>query len=330
MSSTSQGKDHKSRLGRGLSSLLSEPVPVAIPAGRPAAPVVGSDPSGVAGSSAPDASPITAPSGQDRVELVDLGRLSPSPYQPRRAFDERGLAELAASIKSAGVMQPILARAGASGLEIIAGERRWRAARDAGLTHVPVLVRALTDQEAAEWSLVENLQREDLNPVDRSTALRRLFSDFGLSHGAIAERVGLDRSTVTNLIRLGELEPEVLGLLASGGLTAGHGKALLALDPGAKRVELAKKAAKDGLSVRRLEQLTAAASAQRRPGRTRRTNTKSAALLDMERQLRENLATEVSIDARGDGTRGTIAIVFYDLDHFDRLLSTLGVRQPTS
>ncbi|MCA9294289.1 MAG: ParB/RepB/Spo0J family partition protein [Phycisphaerales bacterium] len=333
MAGTPSGKEHKSRLGRGLSSLLSEPVPVPVPVpvavAPPASPVAPSE-AAVSGE-APAPMPALgvgdvsaeAVEAQDRVELVALERMTPSPYQPRRVFDERGLAELAASIKTAGVMQPILARASGEGLEIIAGERRWRAARDAGLTHVPVLVRTLTDQEAAEWSLVENLQREDLNPVDRCTALRRLFTDFGLSHGAIAERVGLDRSTVTNFIRLGELEPAILELMSTGALSAGHGKALLAVAPGVRRVDLAKRAAKEGMSVRRLEQLTGPGRSG--AGASRMASGKSPAVMDMERQLREHLATEVTIESRGDGTRGTISIAFYDLDHFDRLLQALGV-----
>ena len=321
MGPASSSKEHKSRLGRGLSSLLSEPVPVSPPKAIESS--VRATPVGPAESSLElDEKPMPAEAA-DRVQLIELGHLTPSPFQPRREFDATSLAELAASIKTAGVMQPILARTGEKGLEIIAGERRWRAARDAGLTHVPVLVRTLTDQETAEWSLVENLQREDLNAADRSTALRRLATDFGLSHGAIAERVGLDRSTVTNLIRLGELEKEILSLLSSGELSAGHGKALLALAPGATRIKLAQRAAKEGLSVRHLERISSDTSVKR--GKRAHPASKSSAVIDMEHQLRDHLGTDVSIDARGDGKRGTISIAFYDLDHFDRLLKSLGV-----
>ncbi len=326
MGTTTTKKDHKPRLGRGLSSLLSEPVPVS-PTGKkpPSASLPAPESSATPVADAHHEAERSTGASSDHVQHIELDRLRPNPFQPRRDFDVTALAELAMSIKSAGVMQPILARtvAGKSDdYEIIAGERRWRAARDAGLAQVPVLIRTLTDQETAEWSLVENVQREDLNAVDRSMALRRLASDFGLSHGAIADRVGLNRSSVTNLIRLGELEKVILDLLCDGTLSAGHGKALLAMAPGAARVALAKRAAKQTLSVRRVEQLASGGSGGKRKQAS--TPAKTPAVIDMERQLREHLGTEVSIETR-DGKRGTIAIAFYDIDHFDRLRKILGV-----
>ena len=316
-SSAPAGKEHKSRLGRGLSSLLSDPVPVSAPAPPLAAP------------SASDASVTTrsteAMGTEDQVMMIALDQLEPSQFQPRRRFDPDALAALAASIKATGVMQPVLARAREQGgYEIIAGERRWRAARDAGLERVPVLVRTLSDQETAEWSLVENLQREDLNALDRSVALRRLAEEFGLSHGSIADRVGLERSSVTNLIRLGDLEGEILELLGAGTLGAGHGKALLSMAAGRRRVDLARRAAKAGWSVRRLER---AASAGRSGAQPRSQAPKSPAVIDMERQLRDHLGSDVAIDTKGDGKRGTITIAFYDLEHFSRLVSQLGLQR---
>ncbi|MCL4221489.1 MAG: ParB/RepB/Spo0J family partition protein [Phycisphaerales bacterium] len=253
--------------------------------------------------------------------MVRLDSICPSPFQPRTSFDQAELSGLAESIRRAGVLQPVLARRGAEQgtYELVAGERRWRAAEMAGLERIPALVLTLSDEEAAEWALVENLQRSDLNPMERARALRMLSERFGMTHGQIADRVGLERSSVANLVRLTELEEEVQELISKGRLGAGHGKALLAIEAGERRVRLALRAAEEEWPVRRLE------ASARNDGTSpaRKPRTAPAALADLERRLGEHLGTRVRITTVRDGTRGRIAIEFYSLDHFDGLMSKM-------
>jgi ParB family transcriptional regulator, chromosome partitioning protein len=272
------------------------------------------------------------PSGP-RVVQISLDSAEPNRFQPRRTFDEVQLNELAASIRSAGVVQPILVRAGPPGhatrYEIVAGERRWRACKLAGLTHVPALVATLTDEQSAEWALVENIQRADLSPMERAWAVRGLAERFGLSHAQIGDKLGIDRSTAANLSRLTELEKEIHDLLDSGQISAGHGKVLVGMNPGPVRIGLAKQAANQGWSVRRLEQ-AAARAAQAPTGAAPDVKigegaiAKAAAMKDLERQLGEHLGTSVRIRASAGGKRGSLVIKFFDLDHFDGLMSKIG------
>ncbi len=261
---------------------------------------------------------------------ITLESAEPNRFQPRRVFDEAQLKELAASIRSAGVVQPILVRRGAPGMyEIVAGERRWRACKAAGLTHVPAVVAELSDEQAAEWALIENIQRAELSPMERAWAVRGLAERFGLTHGQIGEKLGIDRSSAANLARLTELEKEIHELLENGQIALGHGKVLLGMTPGPVRVGLAKQAASQGWSVRRLEQ--AAARAAQAPGGAapevrigEQAISKAAAMMDLERQLGEHLGTSVRIRASAGGKRGSLVIKFYDLDHFDGLMSKVG------
>lgn len=272
---------------------------------------------------------------------LPVDRVVASPFQPRRRFDEAALATLAASIRAAGVMQPILVRHVRVGVgpvderfELIAGERRWRAAQQAGLLAVPALVVELSDEEAAEHALIENMQREDLSALERATALANLATRFGLTHAAIAERLGLDRATVTNLIRLNELEPGIQALLEQGALLAGHGKALLAHPAGPARERLARQAAAGGWSVRKLEKAAAVpasdADAATPPAITtdqaivKETRRRVAA--DVAKALSEHLGTKVEIKTDARGTRGRIVVRFYDLDQFEGVMARMGVR----
>src|SRR5207248_2832206 len=170
--------------------------------------------------------------GLSDFHLIAVTAIVPSRFQPRKVMDEGAIARLADSIKRSGLMQPVVVRPAGGGYELIAGERRWRAAKLAGLVQIPALVREVGDEQAAEWGLVENVQREDLNAMERAWALRDLSQKFGLQQSELADRVGLDRSTVANLIRLTELEPEIADLIAKGKLSAGHGKALLMVPAG--------------------------------------------------------------------------------------------------
>lgn len=303
------------RLGRGLSALMQASVPVEV------SPVAGEHYRTL---DEPQPAAVVSDVGkppQQAVESIALASIRVSPFQPRTTFDPAELAGLAESIRQAGVIQPILVRrAGEVGTyELVAGERRWRAAEMAGLETIPALVLVLSDEEAAEWALVENLQRADLNPMERARALKMLSEQFGLTHGRIAERVGLERSSVANLVRLTELEDEVQELIAGGKLGAGHGKALLGVEAGERRILLAMRAAEEEWPVRRLERSVREDGA----GSVRRARAAPAALTDLERRLGEHLGTRVRIHTVRDGTRGRISIEFYGLDHFDGLMSKM-------
>jgi ParB family chromosome partitioning protein len=247
------------------------------------------------------------------------------------------VSSLAASIKSAGVMQPVIVRpTRSSGVragekrvyEIVAGERRWRAAQLAGLTHIPAIVRPLTDEQSAEWALVENVQREDLNAMDRAVALKALCEGFGASHAELGERIGLDRSTIANLIRLTELEGDIADLISKGSLGAGHGKALLAAPAGPHRVRLAKEAAQRSYSVRRVEyeaKRLATGASPELPPPSGLPSPREAVLRDIEKRIAQSLGTKVYIRTDATGKKGQITLDFYNLDQFDGLLSRLGV-----
>ncbi|TVQ62073.1 MAG: ParB/RepB/Spo0J family partition protein [Phycisphaerales bacterium] len=303
------------RLGRGLNSLIapSQPVPIDL---------------------APDHVPENPQNeggvSLGLVRLIDTEVIRPSPFQPRREFNDESLSGLAESIRRSGLMQPIVVRpAPEGGYELIAGERRWRAAQRAGLTRVPASVQDLGDAEAAEWAVVENVQREDLNPIERGWAFRALAERFEMSHAEIGERVGLDRSSVANLIRLTDLEEPIQRLVAAGGLGMGHARAVLGLSPGEGRVRLARRAAEEQWTARKLE--AAVRSAKRHADLAERPEAgpptpaqRAAALGELEKQLGEHLGTKVAISTDGSGTRGRIIVRFYNLDHFDGLMSRFG------
>ena len=325
------------KLGRGLSALLQTPVAIEVAPARPALPVV------VAPVVA-EATTTPNPSGGGGVEHVAVESIRPSPFQARKSFDEAPLKSLADSIRSAGVMQPIIVRAvkgaDARTYELVAGERRWRAAKLAGMTRVPAIVRELGDEDAAEWGLIENVQREDLNAMDRAHALRMMSERFGLSHAKVAEKVGLERATVANLVRLTELEPEVAELISAGALDAAHGKALLSMPSGDDRVRIARAAARNDWSVRTIESEVKRVIAERAAGSVAAdtapntfagaqaelsSDARRAVMRDLERRLSQQLGTKVVIQSSGKD-KGKITIDFYGLDHFDGLLVKMGVK----
>lgn len=303
------------KLGRGLSSLIGPEEPVKVDVQEPASarPPV----------EAPNPDPTPSAPDSPNFVWVLIDSVSASPFQPRKGFDPDALKRLADSIAQSGLMQPIVVRsASGGGWELVAGERRLRAARIAGLDRIPALVREVGDEQAAELGLVENVQREDLNPMERAWALRTLSDRFGLSHGEVAKRVGLERSSVANLVRLTELEEPVQELLSSGALSAGHGKALLAAPGGDGRVRLAERASKDAWSVRRLEQAAKGDPSVEDEARSGRVPSED--LLDLERRLGEHLGTKVRVRTDTSGKRGKLVIEFFDLEHFDDLMSRIG------
>jgi len=255
----------------------------------------------------------------DALAMLPLDAIRPGQYQPRSRMDERALGELAASIRAQGVMQPLLVRPlQGEGYELIAGERRWRAARLAGLAEVPVLVREVPDERALAMSLIENIQREDLNPIEEASGLQRLTGEFGLTHEQAAEAVGRSRSATTNLLRLLKLAKAVQAMLLEGRLEMGHARALLALE-GARQVEVANRIAARALSVRETEALVARllrGQGARRPRKPDRD------LARLEEEVSERLGTTVRIRAARKGS-GTIVVHFSGLDHLDQLLRKL-------
>ncbi|MFB3154277.1 MAG: ParB/RepB/Spo0J family partition protein [Candidatus Acidiferrales bacterium] len=290
-------------LGRGLSALLREVEPAE------------------AASTAPDVPPtaVVATSGLSEIAL-DL--IDTSPFQPRTHFDPQALEELARSMRSGGVVQPVIARRVGSRYELVAGERRLRAARLAGLQSIPTIVRPLSDQQALEISLLENLQREDLNPLEQARAFERLANEFALTQEEIAERTGKDRATIANLMRLLRLPKEVQELVEQGKLTAGHARALLKLEesPVVQRV-LARRMAARRISVRQAEQMVErklpTAKKKRAVERPVDPNLQAA-----QETLERALGTKVRIIEQRGG-RGRIQIDYYGLENLDHIYYTI-------
>jgi len=280
------GPAKRKALGKGLAALIPEPLPLAPPPGAAA---------------------------EVPVEVLD-----PNPYQPRSAQDPARLAELAASIQESGIVQPILVRRRGERYQIIAGERRWRAAIAAGLAAVPVTVRDVPDAQLLELALVENIQRQELTAIEEAQAFHRLQEDFRLTQEEIARRVGRERSTVANTLRLLRLPRELRELLAAGRLDAGHARALLALDRAEDQLALGREAARRGLAVREVERRVALLRAPRQAGSSRRkdANTRAA-----EERLRAALGTRVLITRRGRA--GQIRVLFASEAELNRLFELM-------
>jgi ParB family chromosome partitioning protein len=259
------------------------------------------------------------PQTQDRLTELAVTSLRPGRYQPRTQMNPDAIADLADSIKAQGVIQPILVRPLQDGqYEIIAGERRWRAAKLAGLDSVPVLVRDVGDELALAMALIENIQREDLNPIEEAQGIQRLVAEFGMTHEAAAAAVGRSRSGVTNLLRLLGLAKPVQELILHAKLDMGHGRALLAL-PAAKQIELANVIAAKGYSVRQAEHLVRAALAPPRKTTSRRDRD----IEILETELSEQLGTRVAIEPRGGKGAGRVVIDYASLDQLDVLVGKL-------
>jgi ParB family chromosome partitioning protein len=263
--------------------------------------------------------PPVAVESADGLRTLGIDELQSGKYQPRSHMQQAALAELAESIKSQGVMQPILVRPlEAGGYEIVAGERRWRAARLAGLTTVPALVKEIPDQQALAAALIENIQREDLNPLEEAIGIQRLTQEFGLTHQAVAETLGRSRTAVTNLLRLLDLAPPVRELLGQGRIDMGHARALLAL-PAARQVELAREAAHKELSVREVEQRVAALLKAPLQAQRPRVDRDVARL---EEEWSQRLGTTVEIKSAGK-RGGKLVLSYRTLDELDAFFSKL-------
>jgi ParB family chromosome partitioning protein len=276
----------RNALGRGLGALIREAEPVHVPQ--------------------PVAQPVSAASGQMQVD-IDL--IDPSPYQPRTRFREDALEELARSIRSSGIIQPLVLRPFGARFQLIAGERRWRAAQRAGLLRVPAVVREVPEELALEITLVENIQREDLNPIEEARAFDRLMSEFHLTQEQVAERTGKERATVANATRLLRLEKPLQDLIEEGKISAGHGRALLSVEDAKMRLVFARRAARGALTVRQLERLASrrnrASSALPSPALDANTR---AALEELQRHL----GTRVYLRSKTKLRPGQLIIEFYD------------------
>lgn len=266
----------------------------------------------------------------EKLQSLPIDSLAPGKYQPRRSMDQDKLQELAASIRTQGVIQPIVVREisaprGGKTWEIIAGERRWRASRLAGLEQVPVVVRKVDDRTVVAMALIENIQREDLNPLEEAQALQRLIDEFDLTHAAAAEAVGRSRAAVSNLLRLLELPPEIREMVQLRALEMGHARALLSLAPAAA-VALARQAADEGWSVRevehRVQQLAAGRLPATRKAATRSKPVPSADIASLERELGESLGTRVQVQ-HGRAGKGKLVIHYANLDALDGVLERL-------
>ena len=255
----------------------------------------------------------------DVLREVKVDQLQPGKYQPRSHMDESSLNDLAASIKVQGVMQPILARALADGnLEIIAGERRWRAAQLAGLKEVPVLVRKVDDNAALAMALIENIQREDLNPLEEASGIQRLIDEFKMTHQTAADAVGRSRSAASNLLRLLKLPQPVQAMLLAGGLDMGHARALLALD-GAQQIAVANKIVAQGMSVREAEKQI---QALLNPAPKHKKPKANRDILHLQEELAQQIGTNVQIKAGKKGA-GKLVIDYTSHDHLDELIKRL-------
>lgn len=323
------------RLGRGLASLMastrtaapaSPDLPAAAPAAPPDSPAqyvpVRPQPQPVQVAVAPDRSPLELP----------IDAIGPNPYQPRRTFLDADLADLASSIRRDGVLQPLLVVPQLDGkpgaYTLIAGERRLRASRLAGKATVPCIVKSATIEQMLEWALVENIQRSDLNPLERALAYRDFMDRFHATQQEVADRLGQPRSTVANYLRILDLCDVAQKLVVDGTLSFGHAKVLATVaGQEALQIALAKKVAEGGLSVRHLEQLVAASLGKpmQEPKKDRPAPAgKSQHILDLERQISRSIGTKVVIRPARPKNTGRILIEYYNLDDFDRILESLG------
>lgn len=318
-------KDNKrrtARLGRGLSSLMAAtgnaPTNVAVETASPPESL--------------EKQGLSEP--QDAVHNLAIDAIEPNPFQPRQRFETESLQNLAESIRHDGVMQPIIVRGPVTNgkYQIIAGERRWRACQLANLETIPAIVRDLSDQDTAEWALIENIQREDLNPIEQAEAFQTLVDRYQLSHEQIASRAGINRSTVSNALRLLNLQIDVRQFVLDGLLSAGQARAIAGLSDPPSQKALAVRAVRQNLSVRQVESTVRQAN-----DGTSSTNTSDKSkkggrtpyLADLQKQIGQQLGTKVQLRAGRKKGTGTLLIDFYSIEQFDELLSKLGVQTDT-
>jgi len=303
----------RNALGRGLGALIREPEPQVPAPPTPAQPHATS-------TSAAAAAPAREAAHAGPLQL-DIDLIEPSPYQPRTRFREEALDELARSIQSSGIIQPLVVRPIGNRFQLIAGERRWRAAQRAGLTKVSAIVRQVPDELALEMTLVENIQREDLNAIEAARAFERLMDEFQLTQEMVAERTGKDRATVANSVRLLKLEPTIQDWIEEGKLTAGHGRALLAVADSALRMRYAQRASRGGLTVRQIERLASRRARGASSATEAHVDANIRAAID---ELQRRLGTKVLLRQKTKMRPGQLVLEYYDdaqlMGIYDRLI----------
>lgn len=293
----------KKGLGKGLDSLIPDNKPLK---------------SAVSDEKKPESSPGEVKPGE---QMMNINQVEPNRDQPRKKFDEDALMELADSIKQFGVLQPLLVRKRKDYYEIIAGERRWRAAKMAGIKEVPVIIKDYTEQEIVEIGLIENIQRENLNPIEEAVAFKRLLEEFNLKQDEVAERVSKSRTAVTNSMRLLKLDDKVQQMIIDDMISTGHARALLAIDNKDQQYELATKIFDEKLSVRETEKLVKDIKNPKQP-KIRKTVENEFLYKDLANKMKDVMGTKVSISSKGNG-KGKIEIEYYSDDELERMFEMI-------
>ena len=254
--------------------------------------------------------------------VVDINKVEPNRDQPRKNFDEDALEELADSIRQVGLIQPIVVQDRKGYYEIIAGERRWRACKKAGLKEIPVIIRNFTEQEIVEISIIENIQREDLNPIEEAMAYKRLLEEFNLKQDEVAEKVSKNRTTITNSLRLLKLTDDVQQMIVDGKLSTGHARAIISIEDPAKQLEIAEKIFDEKMSVREVEKYIKSLDKPAKP--KKKINESLQVVYDnIEEQLKLMLGTKVSILSKGTEGSGKLEIEFYNHDDLERIVEII-------
>lgn len=269
----------------------------------------------------PEAEGASEDTSPDRegINYIDINHIKPNSNQPRKTFDEEKLNELADSIMSHGLIQPVVLRAAGRGYEIVAGERRWRAARRAGLKEIPCIVRELSDEENMLLAIIENMQREDLNPIEEAEGLNQMIETYGLTQSEVSKSVGKSRPYITNSLRLLKLPEKIRGFVSEGSISAGHARALVSVEDEERQEAIAEAVIRDGLSVRQIEKMAQEKKASGRKSPAARS--KPADVRSLEEELKDVLGTRVNLSQRGK--KGKIEIEFYSREELERLIDLL-------
>ena len=257
---------------------------------------------------------------ENAVLYIGIDDIKPNSMQPRQSFDPETIEELAASIEAYGVIQPVILAKAETGYELVAGERRWRAARKAGLKTIPAIIREVTNEENALIAIIENMQREDLNTIEEATAFKKVISKYGMTQEALAKIIGKSRPYIANTLRTLQLPPEIVEFLRQGELSLGHANAIGALKDSKKQVQLAEKIVKNGYSVREAERL-AAQAANKKPANTKRKEAKTNDIRIIEQELTSSTGVRVVIN--GDGEKGSVELRYFDRQGLDEIIDLL-------
>jgi len=316
----------KKALGKGLSALIPDSyiresaakAAAAFSQGKAVAPATIDSPPVLMNK--PEAEKEALPQG---LQMLEIQKIKPNPDQPRQTFSEESIEELAQSIKEKGILQPVIVSKSKDGFILICGERRLRAATKCGLEKIPAIIKDLAPQEFLEWGLIENIQREDLNPLEEAQAYYKLMEQNALSQDDVAKRVGKNRATVANMVRLLRLPEPVREMLATGRLSSGHARALLGLLTPEHQRQLAKRIVEENLSVRQVEAIVGRSVAHRRGAKQARNL--SPEIIDLESQLTSWFGTQVKIYPRKNKNQGRIEIQYFSLDDLDRVLEKAGL-----